>query len=315
MGRQRIKVQVSPITGEEREATGSQDLSQGVDHPMSHVLCARTELKHRKNLGTRVDGQPEPQHLFGTAQPGAQFVHLQVREVQIAEEAVTQGMSMLTCTSQPGGDGRLPIAEDPFGSGSVQSFGQRRQYHCDVMRRGFQTVEGGVEPGREGGAAGLTPKRLDRFSAAMLAIANQRVNLIIGDPAVPALWIGTSETFGVSAFGGSSAAFDLAPGLHRRRRWLHARRGRGGESTGGAIVWAAGREQTVEPGTYLGSCSRLGRTRMGPAQGTKQREKEQEEEQEHLLVHKESSWFEMRRRDNLLLRRKHTERREEKSSG
>jgi hypothetical protein len=102
MGRQRIKVQVEPITGEEREATGSQDLSQGVDHPMSHVLGARTELKHRKNLGTRVDGQPEPQHLFGTAQPGAPFVHLQVREVQIAEEALVQGMSMPTCTSQKG---------------------------------------------------------------------------------------------------------------------------------------------------------------------------------------------------------------------
>ena len=80
MSRQSIKVEIEPITGEEREATGSQDLSQGVDHPMSHVLCARTELKHRKNLGTRVDGQPEPQHLFGTAQPGAQFVQLQVRK-------------------------------------------------------------------------------------------------------------------------------------------------------------------------------------------------------------------------------------------
>ena len=85
--------------------------------------------------------------------------------------------------------------------------------------------------------------------------------------------------------------------------------------TGRAIVWAAGFEQTVEPGAYLGSCSRLGRTRMRPAQGIKQREKEHEEEQEHLLVHEESSWFEMRRRDSLLLRRKNTERREGKSSG
>ena len=30
---------------------------------------------------------------------------------------------------------------------------------------------------------------------------------------------------------------------------------------------------------------------MGPAQGTKQREKEHEEEQECMLVHEESSWF------------------------
>jgi len=47
MSRQRIKVEIEPITGEEREATGSQDLSQGVDHPMSHVLSAGTELKRR----------------------------------------------------------------------------------------------------------------------------------------------------------------------------------------------------------------------------------------------------------------------------
>jgi hypothetical protein len=54
---------------------------------------------------------------------------------------------------------------------------------------------------------------------------------------------------------------------------------------------------------------------MGPAKGTKQREKEHEEEQEHMLVHEESSWLEMRRRDRLLPRRKNTEPREGKSSG
>jgi hypothetical protein len=31
-------------------------------------------MKHGKNLGAGVDGQPEPQYVCGAAQPGAQFV-------------------------------------------------------------------------------------------------------------------------------------------------------------------------------------------------------------------------------------------------
>ena len=40
----------------------------------------------RKNLGKGIDGQPE--NLLGAAQPGAQFIQLQVREVEIGEEAL-----------------------------------------------------------------------------------------------------------------------------------------------------------------------------------------------------------------------------------
>ena len=50
---------------------GGQALSQGMDEQMRHGLCARTELQHRKNLGEGIDGQPEPEHLFGAAEPGA----------------------------------------------------------------------------------------------------------------------------------------------------------------------------------------------------------------------------------------------------
>ena len=55
---------------------------------MRHVLGAGAELKHRKNLGAGIDGQPEPEDLFGAAEPGAEFVQLQVREVEMAEEAL-----------------------------------------------------------------------------------------------------------------------------------------------------------------------------------------------------------------------------------
>ncbi len=59
---------------------------------MRHVLGAGAELKHRKNLGAGIDGQPEPEDLFGAAEPGAEFVQLQVREVEMAEEALVQGV-------------------------------------------------------------------------------------------------------------------------------------------------------------------------------------------------------------------------------
>ena len=98
----------------------------------------------------------------------------------------------------------------------------------------------------ERGVAGLTAKGLDALGLAMLAIPDQRVDVSIGDAEVRALLVGTGEACGVHAFGGSPAAFDLAPGAHRQRRWPSTRRGSGGETTGGAIVWGAGLEQTVE---------------------------------------------------------------------
>jgi hypothetical protein len=100
----------------------------------------------------------------------------------------------------------------------------------------------------------LAAKGLDLFGTAMLAIAYQGMNMDIGGPEVRALLVRTSEALGVYSLRCSPAAFDLAPGAHRSRCWLHTRRGSGDETTGGAIVWAARLEQTVERGA-LGSSS------------------------------------------------------------
>ena len=59
-------------------------------------------MEHGQKLGARVDGQPEPQHLFGAAQPGAQFVQLEMREPQMAEETFVQGLCMFPSASQKG---------------------------------------------------------------------------------------------------------------------------------------------------------------------------------------------------------------------
>jgi hypothetical protein len=94
VGRERIKVEIESVTGKERETARGQALSERVDEHMRHTLCAGTELKHRKKFCARIDGQPQPEDLFGAAQSGSQFVQLQVRELEVAEIVLVQCLSV-----------------------------------------------------------------------------------------------------------------------------------------------------------------------------------------------------------------------------
>jgi hypothetical protein len=67
MGRESIEIHIQPITGENRDAARCQELSQGMDHRICHVLRAQTDMEHGKKLRSGVDGQPEPQRLLGVA--------------------------------------------------------------------------------------------------------------------------------------------------------------------------------------------------------------------------------------------------------
>lgn len=194
-----IEVQIEPITGKKGDAARSQSLSQRVDEQMSCLLRARTELKHRDHLGEGIDGEPEPQDLFGATQPGAQFVQLQVREVQVAEAALMEELSVPACASEPDGDGGLTVPENPFGGGSIQPFGQRRQDHGDLMRGRFQTVQGRMASSTERSAASLTTKGLDWFSLTMLAITNQGVDGSVCYAKVEALLVGTGQSLRLGA--------------------------------------------------------------------------------------------------------------------
>ena len=91
---------------------------------MRRVLRARAQKEHRKKLRARVDDEPEPQHVLGVAQPGAQFVQLDMWEVEMAEGALVQDVCVLTSASQPRGNGGSSKAEDPLCCGRVQPFGQ-----------------------------------------------------------------------------------------------------------------------------------------------------------------------------------------------
>jgi hypothetical protein len=157
-------------------------------------------MRHVLRAGT--DGQPE--HVFGTAEAGAQFVQL---EVQLEGEPLVQSVRVYTCTSEPGGDGGLSVAEHTPGSGRIQPFGQRREQHCNVMGRGFQTVQGRVEPGAERSVAGMASKRLDALGRAMLAIADKGMDVGLGDAEIRALLVGTGETFRVYPLGAPRRLF------------------------------------------------------------------------------------------------------------
>ena len=72
-------------------------------------------------------------HLCGAAEACAQFIQLQVWEPETAEEAFVQSLCVCPCTSEPRSDGGLSVAEDPRGRGWIQSFGQRREHHGDLL--------------------------------------------------------------------------------------------------------------------------------------------------------------------------------------
>ena len=137
MGRERIEVEIEPITGEEREAARGQALSQGVDDAMRHVLRAGPRWSTGRILVRGSMASHSQSTCVAHAEPGAQFVQLQVRELEVAEEALVQSLSVLACAGEPGGDGGLTVAEDPFGGGRIQPFGQRRSAPWRSAEKGF----------------------------------------------------------------------------------------------------------------------------------------------------------------------------------
>jgi len=111
----------------------------------------------------------------------------------MAEEAFVPSLCVFSCTSEPCRDGGLSGAQDPLCSPKISPFGQRGQHHGDLVGRGFQMRQRRVASSTEGGSAGLTTNRLDALGLAMLAIADESVELSIGDPEVRALRVRTSE--------------------------------------------------------------------------------------------------------------------------
>jgi len=90
-----------------------------------------------------------------TAQPGADLVQLDVWQVEMLEPAAVQRRAMLTGPGQPGGDGRVAMAEHPHRSGDIQPFGECRQHFRHPLGRGFEPVQRRITAGTEGRTTGL----------------------------------------------------------------------------------------------------------------------------------------------------------------
>src|SRR5260370_1379570 len=65
-----------------------------MDHGMSCVLRARTQMQDRKDLRTGVDGQPQPQDVGVAAQPRPQLVQLAIGKLELTEKRLMQGLSV-----------------------------------------------------------------------------------------------------------------------------------------------------------------------------------------------------------------------------
>src|SRR5260370_4662233 len=137
---------------------------------MRRVLGERTEMKDGQDLRGGVDSPRQAQDLSVAAEPGAQFVQLEMRKLEVAEKVLVEGLSMLPSAGQPGGYRGLTVAEDTFGGGSIQPFGERSQHYCNLLGGSFQAVQGGGAPGSERGVASLTAKRLAPLSTPTAAI-------------------------------------------------------------------------------------------------------------------------------------------------
>jgi hypothetical protein len=176
-----------------------------MDDTMGHVLCSGTQMEDGKNLVAGIYRQPD--HVLRAAQPGSQFIQLEVWELQKAEGPLVQRLSMLKSASQPRGDGGLSKAEDAFSRGSVQPFGQRREHHANLLGGSFQMVQRCIASSAERGAARRTSERLDPLSMPMRAIPDERMPVCLGDPEEQTLLIGTGETLGIDTSGGRLAGF------------------------------------------------------------------------------------------------------------
>ena len=202
---------------------GGQLLAQPVDEQLRHLVRSRAQLEHRNALGEGIDSHPEPEHLGVTAHARAQFVQLQMGEHKVAEGALMQGLGMGPCPYEPMCDGHMSKAKAPFSRRQIQSFRQRTQHRRHLLRWRFPPIQRCVQARTGDRLTRLAAPSLDPLSFSIAAVAHDGMDLGIADAVVPTGSVRASKALGLHAFGRSSPAFDLPPGLHRSRRWFSRR--------------------------------------------------------------------------------------------
>jgi hypothetical protein len=117
-------------------------------------------MQYRNEFGDHLDRQPHPQDLCLSAEPGADLVLVDVRQLKILEEVVVHCGAVLAGPREPGGDRGLAMPEHPYGSGDIESFRQGRQHLRNPLGRGFKSIQRRIAASTKGGATGLAAQGL-----------------------------------------------------------------------------------------------------------------------------------------------------------
>jgi hypothetical protein len=177
-------------------------------------------MQHRHKLTRRIDGYPKPQDVGTTPLPRAQLVELDVWEVKIAKDVVVQLGAVFASACQPTRDGGVAMPEHAHHGGDREPFRQRGEHFRNPGRCRFEPLQRCIASRAERGVAGLTAQGLSALVPSIHTVANQSMNVRVGDLVVDTGAIWTGEPLRVNAFGCPTAAFYLAPGRHRWTRWL-----------------------------------------------------------------------------------------------
>ena len=143
-----------------------------------------------------------------------------MEELKSNEETVVKLAAMITAAGKPGADGGLTDAEYIFEGGSINAQGEKMKYDADDLGLCFQAIERSVASYCEFFIAGLAAQILDFFTGAVRAIADERMDSIIGYVEIGAGWIGAKVTLSGDRFLFSAFACALHPRNGRNMREL-----------------------------------------------------------------------------------------------
>ena len=98
VGRERIKGEIEPITRQEWETAGSQEVSESVDEMLCHVLCSGAERVSQGGSSCEdrwpATTTPPAAHSAASCAAVVQLEVLEVLELEVAEKARVQRLSV-----------------------------------------------------------------------------------------------------------------------------------------------------------------------------------------------------------------------------
>jgi hypothetical protein len=90
-------------------------------------------MQHWDDLADWVNYNPEPEQPRPVPQTRAQFVHEQMRETQVLEDAIVQYRTVFAREREPAGDCRMPVAKHPYSRRDIEPFCERGQHFCNAL--------------------------------------------------------------------------------------------------------------------------------------------------------------------------------------